>query len=326
MGQRRSRRAVVLAVTMGLLAAACDHGGDATTTTTDVPTPIGGNDVATADGDAPRVFGLQLSEGQALLAPAAPNPRVDGDALGPDRVDEITTRLPEWLDAGSQHQSFRWPVQTTPPPRTGNTMQEPFPPVTTEPVPPVDNGPLTVLRFQPEGDVLLAPYVAITFNQPMVPVGTVGQVNGADVPVTITPALEGSWQWIGTRTLRFDHESGLIDRLPMATNYTVTVPAGTTSATGGELAEAVSWQFTTPPPAVQSFWPSEGDSLSLEQLFTVTFDQRVDPPAVLATIHLRAGDDDVAIRLATPAEIEADDQARQTSGTAEDGRWLTFRP
>lgn len=324
MGQRRSRRTVVLAVTMALLAAACDNGGDATTTT-GVPVTIGGDEVATADGDAPRVFGLQLSEGQALLAPAAPNPRVDGDELDSDRVDEITGRLPVWQDNGSQRQSFRWPVQTTPPPRPGTTIEEPFPPVSTEVPPPAADGPLSVVRFQPEGDVPLAPYIAITFDQPMVAVGTVGQVNAADVPVTITPALEGNWQWIGTRTLRFDHESGLIDRLPMATEYTVTVPAGTTSATGGVLADEVSWQFATPPPVVQSFGP-EGESLGLEQLFAVSFDQRIDPAAVLATIHLRAGDDDVAIRLATPAEIEADDQARQLSETAEDGRWLVFRP
>ena len=75
---------------------------------------------------------------------------------------------------------------------------------------------------------------------------------------------------------------------------------------------------------VESFAP-EGDSLPLEQLFTVTFDQRIDTTAVLGTIHLRAGDDDVAIRLATPAEIETDDWARQTSESAEAGRWLVFR-
>ncbi len=323
MGQRRSRRAVVLAVTMGLLAASCDNGGESTTTTA-APTPIGGDGIAKAEGSAPRVFGLQLSEGQALLAPAAPDRRVEGDELDASRVEEITARLPEWSDLGSQHQSFRWPVQSPAPPRAGETIDEPFPPSSTTPPPVVDNGPLKVLRYQPEGDVSLAPYVAITFNQPMVPVGTVGQVNASDVPVTITPALEGRWQWIGTRTLRFDYEGGLIDRLPMATDYTVTVPAGTKSAAGGELSDEVTWQFTTPPPVVQSFSP-EGDQLSLEQLFTVTFDQRIDPADVLATIRLRAAGADVDVRLATAAEIETDDQARMMSEGATDGRWLVFR-
>ena len=87
-----------------------------------------------------------------------------------------------------------------------------------------------------------------------------------DVPVTISPDVPGHWQWIGTRTLRFDADSLVIDRLPMATAFTVTVPAGTTSATGGELAEAVSWSFTTPPPTVQSFTP-QGESLRRDQIF-----------------------------------------------------------
>ena len=90
-----------------------------------------------------------------------------------------------------------------------------------------------------DGDVPIAPYVAITFDQPMVAVGTVAQVDGADVPATIEPAVPGTWQWIGTRTLRFDATSDAVDRLPMATTFTVTVPAGTTSATGGALADAV---------------------------------------------------------------------------------------
>jgi len=41
----------------------------------------------------------------------------------------------------------------------------------------------------------------------------VGQVAAADVPATITPAIAGRWQWIGTRTLRFDAAPGAVDRL-----------------------------------------------------------------------------------------------------------------
>ena len=35
----------------------------------------------------------------------------------------------------------------------------------------------------------------------------------------VTPALNGRWRWIGTRTLRFEF-TGAVDRLPMATSYT----------------------------------------------------------------------------------------------------------
>ena len=312
-------------VVVGMMMAACDDGGDSSgSSSSSTPsTSVPSGDPVT--GAAPRLFGLRLSEGEAQVAPPEPAPVVDGAELDQQRIDEITARLPEWLDAGSQRQSFNWPTQSSPPPRTGNTIAEPFPPTDTTPQEPVDNGPLEVLRYQPEGDVPIAPYLAITFNQPMVPVGTVAQVNATDVPVSISPDLPGRWQWIGTRTLRFDADSDVIDRLPMATTYTVTVPAGTASATGGALADEVSWQFTTPPPTVQSFAP-QSDQLRREQVFFVAFDQRIDPAAVLATTTVRAGDDEVAVRLATTQEVEADDQARAMLAAAEDGRWLAFRP
>ncbi|MDP2292955.1 MAG: Ig-like domain-containing protein, partial [Actinomycetota bacterium] len=325
MAQRRARRFTAFTVALGLVIAACSDGDGAATTTTAVPVPIGTTPTrAEADGVAPRLFGLTLSEGQAAANTPDTTPVVDGDQLPADRLDEIVDRLPEWTDPAEDRESFNWPVQSSPPPRTGAVIDEPFPPADDTPVVTVPTGPLHVLRVQPEGDVPLAPYVAVTFDQPMVPVGTVGQVGAIDVPVTITPALDGTWQWIGTRTLRFDYSGGSIDRLPMATTYSVTVPAGTESATGNALAEEVTFSFTTPPPTVQSFGP-ESDALALDQVFVATFDQRIDPAAVLATISLKAGDDGVPLRLATADEIEADDAARNSTQTAEDDRWVAFR-
>ncbi|MGB8858357.1 MAG: alpha-2-macroglobulin family protein [Ilumatobacteraceae bacterium] len=329
MAQRQHRRAMAFLVAIGLIVAACDDGGkDATTTTTSGPHTTDGNgddNGGIGDGSAPRLFGLRLSEGTSLVAPPGPTPLVDGDSLDQQRIDEITARLPEWVDSTSQHQAFNWPIQSSPPPRTGNTVTEPFPPTDTTPVEPVDNGPLKVLRYQPEGDVPIAPYVAITFNQAMVPVGTVSQVNATEMPFTITPELPGSWQWIGTHTVRFDADSDVIDRLSMATTYTVTVPAETKSATGTALGETVTWTFTTPPPTVQSLTP-QGDQLRRDQIFVATFDQRIDAAAVLESVHLTAGDDEVAIRLATALEVASDDSARNTSENAEPDRWLAFRP
>ena len=333
MAQRTHGRAVAFLVAVGLVVAACDDGGGTAGTSTSNPvttSTTGSTGNGTGDGTTPRTLGLRLSEGEALAVAPEPTPVVDGDPLDQSRIDEITARLPEWTDVTSQHQSFNWPIQSSPPPRTGATVAEQFPPTETEPVVPVDSGPLKVLRRQPDGDVPIAPYIAITFNQAMVPVGTVSQVNGADVPFTISPELPGTWQWIGTHTARFDADSDLADRLPMATTYTVTVPADAASATGVALGEAVSWTFTTPPPTVESFVPqsygSQDATMRRDQIFVVTFDQRIDPAAVLETVHLRAGGDEVAVRLATDDEVAADDTARNISEGAEPGRWLAFRP
>ena len=104
-------------------------------------------------------------------------------------------------------------------PRVGATIDKPFGGAPKPKPKPTDNGPLRVLRYQPIGDVDIAPDLSVTFNQPMVPLTTLTQLDAADVPVKVTPALKGRWRWIGTRTLRFEF-TGAVDRLPMATDYT----------------------------------------------------------------------------------------------------------
>jgi hypothetical protein len=106
---------------------------------------------------------------------------------------------------------------------------------------------LTVLRFSPEGEIPLAPFLNVTFNQPMVPLATIEELAAKDVPVKLTPDLPGIWRWIGANTLTFEYKSEAIDRFPMATEYIVEIPAGTESAVGGILEESVSWTFSTPP-------------------------------------------------------------------------------
>ena len=318
MGQHRIRRYTSLLVAVGLIVAACDDGNDDATSSTTGENPAG------YEGGAPRLFGLHLSEGTAG-APAGATTVATGDPLSPAAIAAVIARLPEWVRGIAAQEEFNWPTSTTPPPRAGITVDGVFPPEQTLPPDTVPTGPLHVLRYQPEGDVPIAPYLSITFDQPMVPVGTLGQLDALSVPVTISPAIEGRWQWIGTRTLRFDATSDLVDRLPMATDYTVTVPKGTESASGGALAADVTFTFRTPPVTVQSFSP-QGESLALDQLFVATFDQRIDPAAVLATVHLTADGRDVAVRLATAEEVEADDNARMVSANAEEGRWLAFRP
>ena len=325
MAQVHSRRLTALAVAIGLVAGACSGGGESSGTTIAVPTPIGGDpSTELIAGIAPRTFGLQLSQGQAVASAPEPTPVIDGAALTAEELAAVIGRLPNWSGDEATPEPFNWPIQASPPPRTGVLVDMPFPPDDTPPPPVVPSGPLEVLRFQPEGAVSIAPYIAITFNQPMVPVGTVGQVATADLPITLSPAVDGRWQWIGTRTLRFDATGGVADRLPMATTFTVTVPAGTESATGGTLAQEVSWQFTTPPPTVQSFAP-DGDQMRLDQVFVATFDQLVDPQAVLDSIRLEARSNEVALRLATAAEIDADDAARSMVAGATEGRWVAFR-
>ncbi len=325
----RRRVRVGVALLISLVAAACNSSRDQTSPSTTIPatvpatTPDGGTVIPTP---AAGPLGLRLSQGQKLGAPAVPTPVIEGAPLDQSRIDEIFARLPEWrADAGDLVAPFNWPTETLAPPRTGRTVDIPFPEIADTAPPDVPVGPLEVLRRQPEGDVPIAPFVSITFNQPMVALATLAQLDQASVPATIAPPMAGRWQWIGTRTLRFDATSELVERLPMATEYTVTVPAGTTSATGGVLAADVSWDFATPAARVLSFQPTDNTSLALEPVFLATFDQRIDPAAVLATITLTAGDTPRPLRLATQAEIDDDESVRQAVSAATEGRWMAFR-
>jgi alpha-2-macroglobulin len=329
-------RAVAVGLVAATLAAGCSSGddddGDAAPATTSTTRGTGsGTGTGTSAGDpiVVETLGLSLSEGHAQQAPSDPLEVVDGTPLDAAEIAAILERLPAWSGADELAEAFNWPAQSLPPPVAGQTIDVPFPPPSENGDPggpgEVVAGPLEVVRFQPEGEVAVAPFVSITFNQPMVPLGTVEQLAEADVPATITPELPGRWQWIGTRTLRFDADTDLVDRLPMATTFHVEVPAGTRSASGSELAAAVAFDFETPPVTVQSFRP-EGDSLPLEPVFLATFDQRVDAAAVLATVELRAGDEARPVRLATDAEIEADETVREVLGTLAEDRWIAFRP
>ena len=296
---------------------------------------LGVGDAAVSDGESttvptgsPTSLTVRLSEGEPVagVVSAAVN-RVEGRPLDDAEVAAVTGRLPAWeVGEGADAPGFNLPAETLPPPRAGATVREPFPPDSDGGDPPeVESGPLRVLRVQPEGEVGTAPFMSITFSESMVPLATLAQLDQADVPAKMTPELPGSWQWIGTRTLRFEHDPEVFDRLPMATSYAVEVPAGTTAESGAELAETVRFEFSTPPPTMLSFTPRH-DSLGLSPVFVATFDQRVDAAAVLENTTLRADGAERDLRLATEAEIEADDEAKRRTGLALEGTWAAFTP
>src|SRR5262249_6244854 len=148
--------------------------------------------------------------------------------------------------------------KSLPPPRTGKTISDSFPPPEAPPVPDkAEAGPLEVLRHAPEGDVPLAPHVSLSFSQPMVAVTSYAELEKLPVPAKLEPQPPGRWRWVGTKTLLFEPK-GDLERFPMATDYTVTVAAGTRSAGGGALAKDASWKFSTPPPTLQAFFPEDG--------------------------------------------------------------------
>lgn len=269
---------------------------------------------------------ISLGPGQAQPDTPDANPVVDGVPLDEAALQQILDRLPELTGEASDVQEYNLPDDLLPPPLTGDTIDEPFPPSPTQYTPPeVVDGPLEVLRYTPEGDVGLAPFVNVTFNQPMVPLTSLETLDVADVPVTLTPDLPGTWQWVSPQTLRFEFDSEAVDRLPMATEFTAVIPATTQSATGNSLAAPVSWTFSTPPVQMVNSYPMY-DPQPVEPVIFIAFDQLIEQTAVLNTITVNANGSAHAMRLATPAEIEADEHVSRLVENTRDGYWLALHP
>ncbi len=220
---------------------------------------------------------------------------VAAEWLSADEADRLLDSLPP-LSGVAPKAAFALPDRTLPPPRTGRTLNAPFPLVPDASDPPlVESGPLEVTRHAPEGELPLASHLTVTFNQPMIALG------GNARPVILDPQPEGVWRWIGTQTLLFEPKP----RFPMATQYEVSIPAGTRSAIGGWLGAAQTWSFGTPPPKVVKFRPGSAPQ-GLEPNLAVAFDQAIDPEAVLATVHLHSEGKTYPLRLVTIDEIEPD--------------------
>jgi uncharacterized protein YfaS (alpha-2-macroglobulin family) len=268
---------------------------------------------------------MTLNEGQAKPQETQVAATVASEPLSDTEIENILARLPSLPAEEAIQSDFKLAQNLLPPPRTGETVQQPFPP-TVEAKPPEQAaaGPLEVLRFSPEGEIPVAPFISITFNQPMAPLTSLKDLSSKDIPVKVEPDLAGTWRWLGTKTLTFNYDSKLIDRLPKSTSYTVTIPAGTKSQTGGSLEKTVEWKFTTPAVKLTSKYP-EGISQPQNPLVYMAFDQRVNPADILKVTKMTAGGNPVKIRLSTEADWKGNITVNNLVKGSQEGRWIVFQ-
>ncbi len=110
----------------------------------------------------------------------------------------------------------------------------------------------------------------------------------------------------------------------MATKFTARVPAGTRSATGQVLQKDVTWTFTTPPPKIETMVPNGGITRR-DVLMYASFDQEINPEAVLRSVVVSSQGKPIAIRLATQAEIDADASISYYVKQGQPRRSIVFR-
>src|SRR5713226_1215809 len=272
-----------------------------------------------ADKEEGLRFRLSEAPGQPEARPVSKVAKAT--MLSDAETQAILSRLPPIKAEPSDEAEFALREKSLPPPRTGATLLQPFP-APNEMAGPDQKatGPLEVVRYSPEGDVPIAPSLSVTFSEAMVAVSSQEEA-AENVPVRLSPQPPGKWHWIGTKTLLFEPDV----RFPMATQYSVNVPAGTKSANGGTLGSAKTWTFTTPPLTVKSTSPDRQFTQRLDKLMFVEFDQRIDPLVVIKTIKVLAGKTELPTRLATKEEVDADEDVRDAVRNAEKGRWIAFR-
>jgi alpha-2-macroglobulin len=259
--------------------------------------------------------GVEGAEKREKQAPAK------GDPLSENAAAGLLKRIPEIKTDEADKTDFAKRAGTLPPPKTGKMIPVKFPSAEGRGTPKVDTTgqTLDVIRYSPEGEVTLAPDLSVTFSQPMVAVTSQEQA-ARTVPVQLSPQPQGNWRWLGTKTLMFDTTK----RFPMATKFTARVPAGTKSINGQPLRKDVAWTFTTPPPKVEQMIP-DNQTTRRDALMFVSFDQEINPEAVLRTIKVTGAGRTLPIRLATQAEIDADSTIAYYVKQAQPGRWLAFR-
>jgi uncharacterized protein YfaS (alpha-2-macroglobulin family) len=252
-------------------------------------------------------------EPRATMAPAT--------KLSEGETARVLQHLPELKAEPGDGQEFALRERSLPAPRVGATVLQTFPaPEARESPDAAAGGELKVLRYSPAGEVPLAPQVSLTFSQPMVAV-TSQEEAALSIPAQLTPQPAGRWRWLGTKTLMFDPAEG---RLPMATEFAVTVPAGTRSGAGAATKAPLVWKFATPPPKLVRKYP-ENIPVRRDAVVFMEFDQRVEPEAVLRAVQVHAGAGVVKVRLAREDEIAADEQVKRLATDAVKGRWLALR-
>lgn len=118
--------------------------------------------------------------------------------------------------------------------------------------------------------------VAVTFNQPIVPLGE------SEEPLpqafSIEPAVKGSGRWLNSSTYLFQPEPGFGGGL----TYTVSVDPNLVSLAGSHFDsdEGLVWNFTTEAPQVLWNNPGNGETIWLDSSFTVGFNQPMDRDSV----------------------------------------------
>ena len=156
--------------------------------------------------------------------------------------------------------------------------------------------------------------ISVTFNQAMTPLRDVPQDEESG-PMLINPPVKGKYRWQGTSTLTFIPTGSL----PYATEYSVTIPAGTAAINGEKLASTFQWTFETPRPQLINHEPFDDQhSVELDFAILLRFNQPVDPETAAKSLSL---EEHVGNQTAYPAFTTSRPDTSQAKDRMRRMRW-----
>jgi uncharacterized protein YfaS (alpha-2-macroglobulin family) len=124
--------------------------------------------------------------------------------------------------------------------------------------------------------------VVVVFNKTMVPLAALPEGDGSG-PLTIEPAIQGKYRWMGTNTLVFIPS----DTLTLATRYTVTIPADTKALSGERLRKPYQWSFETARPQfMKSNIYDQARGVTLSPKIYLLFNQKISLASAKESIQL----------------------------------------
>jgi len=126
--------------------------------------------------------------------------------------------------------------------------------------------------------------ITVIFDRPVVPLVTTGEQKGLPQPLTFNPAVDGKGEWVGTAIYTFRPSKALAG----GTKYTVSVAGELKDVDGTPMSGGYSWDFSTLPPQILGYSPSDGSyQVPLDGDIVIQFNQPMDRTSTQSAFAVR---------------------------------------
>ncbi len=160
-----------------------------------------------------------------------------------------------------------------------------------------NTGGLEIAMVSPRGDTEALHSIDVVFSEAMVPLG--GRLRGKIAPpLAITPAIPGSFSWIGSRVLSFVPRSDI----PPGTRLTCRVPEGIRSLEGKETSADYAWEIVVGRPRLLASVPGDKGLSGPDEPLYLLFNA-VPAPGAVDSIRLVGPAGRIPLRRVTPDSL-----------------------